>query len=1064
MGYPTGRIQLYDRNMKPLRELAPSEVTSRVRREELNGEHELTITTTRRLEEGWRALTVDDTGKWYEWVVVETPEEHSDGGSAVGTYRLVWSLQYDLTHSYSHTHSEVGYGDCVKTASGAAALVLEDVDRWEVGTCDGANIEAGKGCVFIFESAWSRLSKVVEVTGWEADAVIEVSDLFAVTARKLCLRAHVGNESATGAYDNNMLRNTASPSSNDVLLIRSELRSNGIIRLASTTYDSHLRWTTSYLKYKDCENQTYVISFDARLANTTSAYTANRVRVAALAYDIMRSGAEVSSTYDCLSEYKEFLGLTSEWQRFSYVVRVPQDMTEGNRSALKSDSLFSVTIQTPARSVPIDVRCVKLERGSIPTPWVRPISSSGAVSNVRRFDWGSDVTSIKRTPDPGPYYCRVVPLGKGTTEYAEDDETTFEWPIDITEEEPNGRYYIEDIEAADAFRISDGNGGWVYPTIAVSYNQEDPELLYQEALNDVYNHTRPGITYEANVVQFARAGMNVHGVSLGDDVHIVDRGFNPDSGLRLQGRVTAIEVDELSPETGTDLTIGNIRDNMANTFADMRRSLGNLAFQNTRITNSLHDMSTVQYIDELLQRINAEINATGGYSYLVKGEGLITYDAAVDDPLDGHEAGKVVQIKGGSIRIADSKKSTFQGIDDWNWTTVFTADGVNADLVTAAKITAGYIGNANSGNYWDLDNNYLTVGQGIINAGLIHGGTLTLGGDDNTNGLLQVLDENGTVIGQLDNTGATIVGMLTLITDGYRARSKHYTKMGTYQVSNVPSSMAGTIHGLKIYTSGEQVDNTVSLTCDASYSHTTPMAMLASEKDLVLYSYLSSAYSGMAVELTNGHVRIGYKQFSSGDYHTMYIADFLAGDVWLGADVSIDNDLSVTGDASFGDDVSLNGDLWARGTKSRSVETDDYGNRLLYAYETPTPMFGDLGSARTDENGYAYVSIDDIFSETARTDISYQVFLQKRGQGDLWVSEKHRTHFVVQGTPSIAFDWEIKCVQRDYEMLRLESNDIKMSTDKETARTFVDAVEAAYTDEYGFVASIEGLYEDEFAA
>ena len=78
MGYPVDRIQIFDRNMNRLRELAPNEVTSRVRKEELNGEHELTIVTTRKLEEGWRALTVDGTGKWYEWVVVESPEEHSD--------------------------------------------------------------------------------------------------------------------------------------------------------------------------------------------------------------------------------------------------------------------------------------------------------------------------------------------------------------------------------------------------------------------------------------------------------------------------------------------------------------------------------------------------------------------------------------------------------------------------------------------------------------------------------------------------------------------------------------------------------------------------------------------------------------------------------------------------------------------------------------------------------------------------------------------------------------------------------------------------------------------------
>ena len=303
MGYPTDRIQLFDRSMNPLPELAPSEVTSRVRREEINGEHELTIVTTRRLEEGWRALTVDGTGKWYEWVVVETPEEHSDSGNAVGTYRLVWSLQYDLTHSYSHTHSEVGYGSMTKTATGTAELVLEDVANWEVGPCDAANIEAGLGCVFIYESAWSRLSKVVEVTGWEVDALIEVSNLYNVTARKLCLKAHVGNPSAVGGYDNNMLQRSANPTANEVTYARCNLLSEGVIRMVPTsTSNANFKWKMPHIDYKDCRNKTFTISFDAKLSTMSSSFTSSSVHVAAIAYTQDRVSSEVDSAYDCLSQ------------------------------------------------------------------------------------------------------------------------------------------------------------------------------------------------------------------------------------------------------------------------------------------------------------------------------------------------------------------------------------------------------------------------------------------------------------------------------------------------------------------------------------------------------------------------------------------------------------------------------------------------------------------------------------------------------------------------------------------------------------------------------------------
>lgn len=111
-------------------------------------------------------------------------------------------------------------------------------------------------------------------------------------------------------------------------------------------------------------------------------------------------------------------------------------------------------------------------------------------------------------------------------------------------------------------------------------------------------------------------------------------------------------------------------------------------------------------------------------------------------------------------------------------------------------------------------------------------------------------------------------------------------------------------------------------------------------------------------------------------------------------------------------------DVW--GSKSRIAGTKDYGDRLLYCYETPTPYFGDIGTGRTDENGICYVSIDDIFQETVSIGEEYSVFLQKEGSGDLWVEGKTSAFFIVQGTPNLSFSWEIKAVQNGYEYLRLD--------------------------------------------
>lgn len=50
-----------------------------------------------------------------------------------------------------------------------------------------------------------------------------------------------------------------------------------------------------------------------------------------------------------------------------------------------------------------------------------------------------------------------------------------------------------------------------------------------------------------------------------------------------------------------------------------------------------------------------------------------------------------------------------------------------------------------------------------------HGGTLTLGGQNNTNGRIRILNSSGTQIGLIDNTGAELTGNITLAQDTYRA-------------------------------------------------------------------------------------------------------------------------------------------------------------------------------------------------------------------------------------------------------------------------------------------------------
>lgn len=326
------------------------------------------------------------------------------------------------------------------------------------------------------------------------------------------------------------------------------------------------------------------------------------------------------------------------------------------------------------------------------------LAQAGATTPTRRFDWGADMRSIQRKVEDEPIYCRVIPRGKGE----ETESGAYGRRIGI-ESVNDGKDYLQNDDVAQLVRLPDGNGGWEYPTAVVIEDDIDqPQALKDWGELQLDALCQPHVTYTADVAQFAEAGMDVHGIALGDVVVCVDRGFAPDLALRVRGRVARIVTNELYRREQT-VSIGGLGMTLDGYLLGLDDSLGSI--RTTVRTMNGGTMSTSDYLSRLIDRLNGEINATGGYTYITEGQGLRTYDRAVSDPLVGAEATKVVEIKGGSIRIADSKTAG----GEWEWKTVFVSGHIAAELVTAANITAGYIGSAASGNYWNLDTGELQM-------------------------------------------------------------------------------------------------------------------------------------------------------------------------------------------------------------------------------------------------------------------------------------------------------------------------------------------------------------------
>ena len=115
----------------------------------------------------------------------------------------------------------------------------------------------------------------------------------------------------------------------------------------------------------------------------------------------------------------------------------------------------------------------------------------------------------------------------------------------------------------------------------------------------------------------------------------------------------------------------------------------------------------------------------------------------------------------------------------------------------------------------------------------------------------------------------------------------------------------------------------------------------------------------------------------------------------------------------------INGSLKVTGTKNRIISTDDYSDRLLYCYETPSPLFGDVGEGEIGEDGKCYVWLDPIFAQTVRT-ANYQVSLQSYSPSFAYVIERTDAYFIVGGEPGAKFGWEIKAKQADFAENRLD--------------------------------------------
>lgn len=145
-----------------------------------------------------------------------------------------------------------------------------------------------------------------------------------------------------------------------------------------------------------------------------------------------------------------------------------------------------------------------------------------------------------------------------------------------------------------------------------------------------------------------------------------------------------------------------------------------------------------------------------------------------------------------------------------------------------------------------------------------------------------------------------------------------------------------------------------------------------------------------------------------------------------------------TGTTFINQNLQCERNLLVKGTKNALVETKSFGHRAVSAYETAEYFFGDLGHGKL-KNRICKVEIESIFKETVNVAKDYHVFLQTYGDANIWVSEKNKDYFIVEGTADVSFSWEIKAKRKGYEDIRLQKFELEI--DEIEGKDYVEPIQ-----------------------
>ena len=422
----------------------------------------------------------------------------------------------------------------------------------------------------------------------------------------------------------------------------------------------------------------------------------------------------------------------------------------------------------------------------------------------KRFTYRTGLTSCTRQVSEEGVCTALYGWGASLETTDDDGNLTGGYSRKLSFAEANGGVkWVGDEAARAKYGRPDGKGGKAHVFGDVEFGEcKDPAELKRLTEGELAVASVPRVSYKVGTAGLALAGEGVEGSDEGDVVTVVDE----DLGVRVATRVTKVTEDQLEEE-GTEYEFGNFGSladvlraqksaisssersvasyaqgavNASN--AQASKNMGALGDKFTQEVNEAikHGDDQVAALkaeldkipsdirDQLIDMINEEVNATGGWVYEEPGKGIVVYNARPEN------ATKCVKIGGGSVAVANSKYSN----GNWYYKTAMTGDGMIADRIYTGRITGG-------SSYFDLDSGVINMRNGIINITDTNGNTVTVSPSIG----FQVRDKYGALI-----AGTVIAnGKAFFMSRAVGVSSSLYVTTGTTAAGNTGASFVNQV-------------------------------------------------------------------------------------------------------------------------------------------------------------------------------------------------------------------------------------------------------------------------------